>query len=220
MKRLRNWLHYLVPLAVLVLALGVRVLVPAVEEVQLKIFDTFQRIKPRTYEPTPVKFVDLDDESLERIGQWPWPRTYVAGMTARLANMGAAAIVFDIVFAEPDRTSPDNVLPLWPATPELEALRGAADKLPDHDRVLGEVFAQANVVTGFVLTNTGSDRLPVTKGNLRLCGRRPQAVRARLSWRHRQPAAPAGGRERQRQLQSRAGDRRHRAAGAAPVHHR
>ena len=113
MKRLRNWLHYLVPLAVLALALGVRVLVPAVEEVQLKIFDTFQRIKPRTYEPTPVKFVDLDDESLERIGQWPWPRTYVADMTARLANMGAAAIVFDIVFAEPDRTSPDNVLPLW-----------------------------------------------------------------------------------------------------------
>ncbi len=174
MKRLRNWLHYLVPLAVLALALGVRVLVPAVEEVQLKIFDTFQRIKPRTYEPTPVKFVDLDDESLERIGQWPWPRTYVADMTARLANMGAAAIVFDIVFAEPDRTSPDNVLPLWPATPELEALRGATDKLPDHDRVLGEVFAQANVVTGFVLTNTGSDRLPVTKGTFAFVGDDPK----------------------------------------------
>ena len=138
MKRLRNWLHYLVPLAVLALALGVRVLVPAVEEVQLKIFDTFQRIKPRTYEPTPVKFVDLDDESLERIGQWPWPRTYVADMTARLANMGAA------------------------------------DKLPDHDRVLGEVFAQANVVTGFVLTNTGSDRLPVTKGTFAFAGDDPK----------------------------------------------
>ena len=138
MKRLRNWLHYLVPLAVLALALGVRVLVPAVEEVQLKIFDTFQRIKPRTYEPTPVKFVDLDDESLERIGQWPWPRTYVADMTARLANMGAA------------------------------------DKLPDHDRVLGEVLAQANVVTGFVLTNTGSDRLPVTKGTFAFAGDDPK----------------------------------------------
>ena len=174
MRRLRNWLHYLAPLAVLALALGVRVLVPAVEEVQLKIFDTFQRIKPRAYEPTPVKFVDLDDESLEKIGQWPWPRTYVADMTARLANMGAAAIVFDIVFAEPDRTSPDNVLPLWPTTPELEALRGAADALPDHDLVLAEVFAQANVVTGFVLTNTGSDRLPATKGTFAFAGDDPK----------------------------------------------
>jgi len=33
-----------------------------------------------------------------------WPRTRVAEIVERLRALGAAAIVFDIVFAEPDRT--------------------------------------------------------------------------------------------------------------------
>ena len=174
MRTLRRWLHYLVPLLVLVLALGVRSFVPAVEEAQLKVFDGFQRLKPRRYEPVPVKYIDLDDESLDKIGQWPWPRTFVADLTARLHDMGAAAIVFDIVFAEPDRTSPANILQIWPNTPEIETLRGVARSLPDHDEVLAEVFAQANVVTGFVLTDAPGGRTPALKGSFAMAGDDPK----------------------------------------------
>src|SRR5690349_9254636 len=76
-------------------------------------FDLYQRIKPRVYAPVPVRIVDIDDASLSRLGQWPWPRTLVASLVDKLKANGAAAIAFDIVFAEPDRTSPKQMLALW-----------------------------------------------------------------------------------------------------------
>ena len=169
----RRSLHYIIPLLMVAAALVLRVSVPAVEEAQLKVFDTYQRLSPRTYQPAPVRFVDLDDESLERIGQWPWPRTFVADLVARLANAGAAVIVFDMVFAEPDRTSPSQILPLWPATPEVRALRGNSAALPDHDAILADVIAQANVVTGFVLTPEPSASAPPLRGSFAFAGDNP-----------------------------------------------
>ncbi len=58
------------------------------------------------YTPLPVFVVDLDDASLSRIGQWPWPRDRLAEMVDRLAAMGVAVVVFDILFSEADRLSP------------------------------------------------------------------------------------------------------------------
>jgi len=165
-RRLRRAHHILVPLAMIAVAVGIRATVPQVEEMRMRVFDIYQRLAPREYVETPVKYVDLDDESLERIGQWPWPRTYIAQMIAQLANAGAAAIVFDIVFAEPDRTSPQYIVDLWPLTREVEALRANIDDLPDHDSILADVIAQTPVITGFVLTGDGNlPRVPVNKAS-------------------------------------------------------
>ncbi len=68
-KRLIGLLHLVVPLSML--ALGLRVGVPSFERYQLDVFEVFQRIEPRAYVEAPVRIVDLDDASLERIGQWP-----------------------------------------------------------------------------------------------------------------------------------------------------
>ena len=115
LARLMGGVHYLFPAFILILATAVRIgLAPQIEDMQLNVFDVYQRIEPRPYVPVPVKFIDIDDETLARIGQWPWPRTYVAELIARLSNAGAVSITLDIVFAEPDRTSPKNVLHLWP----------------------------------------------------------------------------------------------------------
>ena len=44
-----------------------------VEQVRFLVFDTYQRLKPRSYDPgAPVRIVDIDNASLARIGQWPW----------------------------------------------------------------------------------------------------------------------------------------------------
>ncbi len=69
-------------------------------------FDQYQRWQPRTYEAVPVRIVDIDEASLEKIGQWPWSRRKLAELVDQLGHQGAAAIGFDVVFAEPDRTSP------------------------------------------------------------------------------------------------------------------
>jgi adenylate cyclase len=174
LRRLRRAHHILIPFAFIVLAVVVRTSVPQVEELRMRVFDVYQRLAPREYVPVPVKYVDLDDESLERIGQWPWPRTFVAQLVAQLANAGAAAIVFDIVFAEPDRTSPQHVVDLWPLTPEVEALKKNMGDLPDHDTVLAEVIAQTPVITGFVLTGDPSlPRVPAQTASFAYGGDNP-----------------------------------------------
>jgi adenylate cyclase len=74
-------------------------------------FDTFQQIRPRPAPADlPVRIVDIDEASLAAIGQWPWSRQDMARIATRLAELGAAAVVFDILFPEPDRLSPSNIL--------------------------------------------------------------------------------------------------------------
>ena len=70
------------------------------------VFDQYQKWKPRPYTPAPVRVIAIDEDSLAKLGQWPWPRHYVAQLIDNLTALGAAAIAFDVIFAEPDRTSP------------------------------------------------------------------------------------------------------------------
>src|SRR3546814_5483788 len=80
------------------------------------VFDIYARAQPREYAPVPVKIVDIDEESLRRGGQWPWPRPDVAHLLQRLTDAGAATIALDIVFSEPDRTRSEE------HTSELQSL--------------------------------------------------------------------------------------------------
>jgi adenylate cyclase len=75
------------------------------------VFDYYQQLQPRPPADLPVLVVDIDEGSLARHGQWPWPRDLMATLTRRLGEMGAAAIAFDMLFAEPDRSSPGRTIP-------------------------------------------------------------------------------------------------------------
>ena len=62
-------------------------------------FDTFQTLFPRpALEDDPVVIIDIDDESLNQIGQWPWSRDTLAILTEQ--TQLAAVTGFDIVFAK------------------------------------------------------------------------------------------------------------------------
>jgi adenylate cyclase len=111
-------------------------------------YDQYQRWQPRVYEPAPVRIVDIDEASLERVGQWPWPRTRIADMVNTLNAAGVAAIGFDVVFAEPDRTSPRAIANVWPLTPQV---RETVLQLPDHDEVLSQTLQGKDVVLGFAV---------------------------------------------------------------------
>src|SRR6478672_2701458 len=80
-----------------------------IQELRVRVFDLFQVLHPREASQRPVVIIDIDEKSLNKIGQWPWPRTRIAELITRLTEMGAVVIAFDIVFAEPDRTSPGVV---------------------------------------------------------------------------------------------------------------
>ena len=78
-----------------------------IEELRVRTFDTFQRIDPRVKTARPVTIIDIDEKSLAKFGQWPWPRTRIADMIINLTRLGAVAIAFDVIFSEPDRLNPD-----------------------------------------------------------------------------------------------------------------
>ncbi len=119
--------------------------------------------------------MDIDDESLERYGQWPWPRTRLAEIIYRLQQAGAAVTVFDIVFAEPDRTSPQNIVEIWPDIPEYKKLREQVRAMPDHDQAFADTIKWTrNTVTGFALTDGEAPRRPVQKGNFAHSGDDPR----------------------------------------------
>ncbi len=158
-------LSWLVPCLLIVAAVGLKVSEPEpVVDFQNRVFDYYQKLKPRVYEPAPVRIVDIDDETLARVGQWPWPRPVMAKLVEKLQGEGAAAIAFDIAFAEPDRTSPRQIAALW-NDPSL------AD-LPDHDEIFAHAIASAPVVTGFVLTHGGAS-VPAVKGGFAVAGDDP-----------------------------------------------
>jgi len=50
----------------------------------LAIFDAYQLIASRVANQRPVVIIDIDEESLKALGQWPWPRTMVADMVTRV----------------------------------------------------------------------------------------------------------------------------------------
>ncbi|HVL29175.1 MAG TPA: CHASE2 domain-containing protein, partial [Sphingomicrobium sp.] len=72
-------------LAVALIALAPPSLVgSSTERIGFLIFDAYQRLAPRPYAEVPVKVVDIDEETVRRFGQWPWPRTDIARMTEAL----------------------------------------------------------------------------------------------------------------------------------------
>jgi adenylate cyclase len=145
-------LYALIVGAVIIGGLALRIWDPTpVARLRAVVFDTYQRIQPRVFDPgLPVRIVDIDEDSLKQIGQWPWPRTVLATLVQKLTANGAAAIGFDIVFPEPDRMSPANALRFWPQSEALASLREEAEKLPSNDQVFAEAIGNSAVVLGFI----------------------------------------------------------------------
>ena len=73
-------------------------------------FDLFQQWRPRPAPELPIRIIDIDEASLEAIGQWPWSRQIMADIASRLTQLGAATVVFDVLFPEPDRLSPSSIV--------------------------------------------------------------------------------------------------------------
>lgn len=134
----------------LVLLIGfaaLRVADPApVEEIRVRTFDAFQRIDPRKKTARPVTIVDIDDKSLEKLGQWPWPRTRLADLITELTQLGAVVIAFDAVFPEPDRLNPALAADTFRNLDEETRTRLRA--LPSNDQIFADAIRKSRVVLG------------------------------------------------------------------------
>jgi adenylate cyclase len=156
MKRLRilrRWFKRrfgyarLMCLALLIGLAALRIADPApVEELRVRTFDSFQRIDPRVKTARPVTIVDIDEASLAKLGQFPWPRTRIADLITGLTRLGAVVIAFDIVFSEPDRLNPDVAADTFRDLDEETRSRLRA--LPSNDQILADAMRRSRVVLG------------------------------------------------------------------------
>ena len=95
-----NLLHVILPVLVGLIGLFLLLTEPSsLYRLRNNLFDQYQRSSPRVYEAAPVRIIDIDEASLERFGQWPWPRSRLAQFVDALQAAGAAAIGFDVVLA-------------------------------------------------------------------------------------------------------------------------
>ncbi len=148
---LRLLVHPFTRLFTLVLILGL-VILAVLDTTGIKarisnfVFENYMKMEPR--DPSgKLVFVDIDDLSLSKVGQWPWPRTQLAQMITNINKSGAKVIIFDGVLAEPDRTSPDNIAKLLG---EDHPAKQSLTEIESNDQILAQSIADAgNFVAGF-----------------------------------------------------------------------
>ena len=152
MKQLAHWARRFgmargIALLLLLALVALRMADPLpIQELRVRVFDLFQILHPRETSQRPVVIVDIDEKSLNTIGQWPWPRTRIADLITRLTEMGAVVIAFDIVFAEPDRLSPSVAADGFRDLDELT--RAKLRALPSNDAVFADALRHSRVVLG------------------------------------------------------------------------
>ena len=111
-----------------------------------------------------VTVLELDEASLEKFGQWPWPRDRVAEVVRQvLDTYQARVLAFDIVFAEPDRSDAAAIRERLGKVPpsadpqlrrELEALLQSLDR----DTALAKMLEGRPVVLGYYFNNDATLR--------------------------------------------------------------
>jgi signal transduction histidine kinase len=106
------------------------------------VFDTYQRLEPADRSNAQTILIDIDAESLRRIGQWPWPRDQLARLLDAVA--GARVVGLDLLLIEPDRMSPGA----WVADrPDLApAVKQSLLDLPGTDEALAASMARTPVI--------------------------------------------------------------------------
>ncbi|HTN93470.1 MAG TPA: adenylate/guanylate cyclase domain-containing protein [Gallionella sp.] len=78
-----------------------------------RLSDFFVRQTAQSLSPDPdIVIVDIDEASLaamqDTAGSWPWPRAVHAELLQGISRQRPRAIVFDLLFSEPDRYRPES----------------------------------------------------------------------------------------------------------------
>ena len=126
----RQWPAWTAGLTVLVLLIAMQAaFTPAHHTLQTALFDAYQTLWPRERQSAPAVIVAIDEASLRRYGQWPWPRRDLARLVDSIAARQPAALGLDLLFPEPDRYA---------------KAAGLADS--DHDRQFAAALRRARAV--------------------------------------------------------------------------
>jgi HD-GYP domain-containing protein (c-di-GMP phosphodiesterase class II) len=132
--------------------------------IDYKIYDTFLRSAPESstgkHLANPV-IVDIDEKSLARFGQWPWPRYRMGILLDRIRKMGASAIGLDMFFPETDRTSPAALQEDFKRQFGISLdMHNIPPALRDNDKALAAILSGGPFVLGYKFFFPGDEFVP------------------------------------------------------------
>jgi len=128
-----------------------------------KTYDTLLRSTLQKNDLTSPIIVDLDEKSLNQLGQWPWPRYRVASLLNKIQELGASSVGLDIIFAEADQTSPRLLQSSM--MQELNIgfqYHGLPDEFKDNDVLLAKTLAKGTYSLGYklLIDQNGNNKEP------------------------------------------------------------
>lgn len=160
-------------LITLCLLASVRVWDPAfVESIRLRYFDTL--ILSKTSEATNIYTINIDEDALDKYGQWPLPRGIYAEIIEDLYRRNAGLVVFNILLPNNDRSNQDHhlaetlskfpvILPSAPSDQTRNTPRnpGSAvlspeymDRIVQYPGLIANIPALENAAAGIGIVNT------------------------------------------------------------------
>lgn len=131
-----------------------------------KIYDIMLRKVHNSITSGVPVIVDIDEESLRDYGQWPWPRYRTGMLLSKIGETGALAVGIDILFAEPDRSSPLVIQDEMNRDMGLDIdFTGLPDTMRDNDKILADTLADGPYVLGYFF-NFGEEAPTIFKNSL------------------------------------------------------
>lgn len=115
---------------------------------------------PKEVEQEPrLIIVDIDEYSLQKEGQWPWPRTRIAELLTQLFKAEPAVVGFDIMFPEAERNLLQDIFARKPealesSSDEQIAMLATLAETLDGDRALAAALSRGQSVLGFSFTRS------------------------------------------------------------------
>ncbi len=75
------------------------------ESLELKFYDLLMSQRDADPGTEQIAIVEIDDDSLDRLGRWPWPRSLIARGIDKINEGGARLIGLNVIFSEPEESS-------------------------------------------------------------------------------------------------------------------
>ena len=102
-----------------------------------------------------VIVVDIDEYSLAKLGQWPWPRLLLAKLLAGIDKYGPASVGTDIIFSEKDRTSMSEVLSFYRNILRVNLeVTGLSPYMYNNDTIFAGSIGKHNTVLSLYLSDS------------------------------------------------------------------
>lgn len=117
------------------------------ENTDYKLYDLCTTSKVKAPPTNSTVIVEIDEKSLQALGQWPWPRVITAQLLKKIGTAHPASISLDFIFSEPDRTSPATLNHFYDNYFNFKThIFGLPAELEDNDRIFAEAIKNQNVI--------------------------------------------------------------------------